>query len=97
MKRFEGVALGVTQGFFGETVEFTHGEVVKEAKVIFRQQWMEVNQVSTFELVAKVVLAHLPFVPSQETYLFRGTTRYRAAIVQVSPLGHSADLILREA
>ena len=94
---FERAALGITQGFFGETVDFVHGEIEQSAKVVFRQQWMEINGVSTYELAAKVVLTDLSFTPSQETYLFQGVKRYRAAIIQVDPLGESADLILREA
>lgn len=83
----EDLVLGITQGFFGETVTYTQGSEEVEILAVFDMDWIESNGVSTFELTAKVKLSDLPASPTKSDTITRGASVYKVRISQPDGVG----------
>lgn len=89
----EVLLLGITQGFFGETVTYTQDGEEIEIFAVFDMDWIESNGVSTFELIAKVTLSDLPAAPTKSDTITRGASVFKVRISQPDGVG-GATLVL---
>lgn len=94
-KALEDMALGITQGYFGEAATFTHDNVETEIKAVFSKQWIESGDVSTYQMTCRIVLSDLAQEPGPSDTITRGSIIYGIDVVQPDGFG-GAVLVLKD-
>lgn len=77
-------ALGITQGFFGESVTYKQDESEVELKAVFKKQYIEINGYASLSLVAEILESDLTSTPSKGDLIIRGDKTYKVENPQLS-------------
>lgn len=84
MKKLDQLALDFTQDFFSEPMTYRRGSETLESRAVFERSWVEVNNVSSFSLTARVLTSELGEfgAPKKGDEIDRGDQTYKVLISQ---------------
>ncbi len=96
-KSIEDAVSSITQGFFGETVIYKRDATQISIPAVFKQDWVESNGVSTYELTARILLSDISSLtaPQKGDLITRSSKTYTIRVAQPDSFG-GFTLILGE-
>lgn len=95
-KNLSDLALGVTQGFFGEDIIYKVGLTETSLKAVFEVQPVEVNGVSAQALTCQIQSKDLATAPQKNDKVIRGAKTYTVSAAQIESDGSIYTLVLKD-